>query len=371
MGIVGVVSALAACDAETKVVVDDFGFDGTCVNCHAGLSAGHVHTSFKLRCVDCHGGNDQAPIPEKLFEDTSKPLPRYRDPALIAMAHVPLKDPKLAKFFFANGVDDDGDGKVDETVVFDNADPKLVTKVLDGGEVFEPQLHGEGAGEFIDTELSRDLNYTRFMNPGDLRVATVGCGAKNRAGVEGGFGCHQQTIDIARRNIMVNQSAVINGAYYGNESWRTNFFTQRGATPDPRAGAFAYSLDYDGADQCVDPPDAADSTGHAQPRFNSACLEKRAAMLDPAVAAGAPGNAGLPAFEIAQNAIKPVDGSVPGTTLAQLGANDTRYPWGGHGVDATQERAQLAPVLNDYLQVAPGIPDPVDVILRTFRAYYP
>ncbi|HEU4734474.1 MAG TPA: hypothetical protein VFT22_41575 [Kofleriaceae bacterium] len=367
MGILGLVSALAACDADTKVVVDDFGFDGTCVNCHAGLSAAHVHANFKLRCVDCHGGNDQAPIPEKLFEDKSQPLPRYRDPALIAMAHVPLKDPKLARFFFANGVDDDGDGKVDETVVFDK--DVAPTKVLDPGEVFEPQLHGEGAGEFIDTELSRDLNYTRFLNPGDLRVATVGCGARNRAGEEGGFGCHQQTIDIARRNIMVNQSAVINGAYYGNESWRSDFFLQRGAVPDPRSGAFAYSLDYDGVDQCIEDP-ADDSTGHAQPRFDSACLEKRAAMLDPAVAADAPGNAGLPAFEIAQNAISPVEGSVPGTTLAQTGANDTRYPWGGHADDATQERAELAPVLNGDL-IAGVIPDPVDVILRTFRAYYP
>lgn len=367
VAIVGVAGALlAACTAAVKPVAEDFGFDGTCVNCHAGLSAGHVHGNFKLRCIDCHGGNDQAPIPEKLFEDTTQPLPKYRDPALIAMAHVPLKSPKLARFFFANGVDDNGDGRVDETVVFDN--PANPTQVLDFGEVFEPQLHGEGAGEFIDTELSRDLNYTRFMNPGDLRVATIGCGAKNRAGTDGGFGCHQQTIDIARRNIMVNQSAVINGAYYGNESWRTEFSAARGATPDPRAGAFAYSLDYDGVDQCITAA-AADPTGRAQPKFNSACLEARATMLDPAVAAGAPGNAGLPAFEIAQNAIKPVAGSMPGETLAQNGANNTLLPWGGQPDDPAAERVQLAPVLNG--QLAMGIPDPVDVILRTFRAYYP
>jgi hypothetical protein len=282
------------------------------------------------------------------------------------MAHVPLKSPKLARFFFANGVDDNGDGRVDETVTFNAAG----TQVLDFGEVFEPQLHGEGAGEFIDTELSRDLNYTRFLNPGDLRVATIGCGAKNRAGIDGGFGCHQQTIDIARRNIMVNQSAVINGAYYGNESWRAEFSSARGATSDPRAGAFAYSLDYDGADACIEAaPPAADTTARTQPKFNSACLEARAAMLDPAVAADAPGNAGLPAFEIAQNTIMPVAGSMPGRTLAQNGANDTLLPWGGLPDDPGAERAKLAPVLNGEL--GPGIPDPVDVILRTFRAYYP
>lgn len=369
VGIAGVVGALlAACTADTKNVTDDFGFDGTCVNCHAGLSAGHVHGSFKLRCIDCHGGDDQAAIPEKLFLDTTQPLPRYRDPALIKLAHVAPKSPKLARFFFANGVDDNGDGRVDETVTFNAAG----TQVVDFGEVFEPQLHGEGAGEFIDTELSRDLNYTRFLNPGDLRVATIGCGAKNRAGTDGGFGCHQQTIDVARRNIMVNQSAVINGAYYGNESWRQDFLTGRGMTPDPRAGAFAYSLDYDGVDKCITDAPAdptADPDHRAQPKFNSACLEARASSLDPAVAAGAPGNAGLPAFEIAQNAIMPATGSVPGQTLAQNGANETLLPWGGHPDDSTAERAKLAPVLNGEL--AAGIPDPVDVILRTFRAYYP
>jgi hypothetical protein len=364
-GIAGVVGAwLAACTADVKPVAEDFGFDGTCVNCHAGLSAGHVHGNYKLRCVDCHGGNDQAPIPEKLFEDTTQPLPKYRDPALIAMAHVAVKSPKLARFFFANGVDDNHDGRVDEIAVFDAGGTHV-----DFGEVFEPQLHGEGAGEFIDTELSRDLNYTRFLNPGDLRVATIGCGAKNRAGLDAGFGCHQQTIDIARRNIMVNQSAVINGAYYGNESWRTEFLTGRGATPDPRAGAFAYSLDYDGADKCITAPTAADATGRTQPVFDSACLEARASSLDPAVAAGAPGNVGLPAFEIAQNAIAAAAGSVPGQTLAQTGANDTLLPWGGLPDDPAAERAKLAPVLNG--EVLPGIPDPVDVILRTFRAYYP
>ncbi|HEX2688427.1 MAG TPA: hypothetical protein VHN14_17475 [Kofleriaceae bacterium] len=362
---------MAACNANVTNVAEDFSFDGTCVNCHAGLSAGHVHGNYKLRCVDCHGGNDQVPVPDKLYQDTSQPLPRYRDPALVAAAHVRPKSPRLARFFFANGIDDSGDGTVDEIATFDN--PINPTQVS-FGEVFEPQLHGEGAGEFIDTELSRDLNYTRFLNPGDLRVATIGCGGKNRAGLDGGVGCHQETVDIARRNIMVNQSAVINGAYYGNESWRSDFLTGRGAVPDPRAGAFAYSLDYDGADQCIEVPGTSptDPAGRAQPAFNSACLEARAASLDPAVAAGAPGNLGLPAFEIAQNTILPVSGSMPGQTLAQngvFGPSATRLPWGGHPSDPSGERAKLAPVPNG--QLAAGVPDPVDVILRTFRAYYP
>jgi len=232
----------AACSAEEKPLQTDFAFDGTCANCHAGLAAGHVHGNYKLRCVDCHGGNDQAPVPGEAFKD---PLV-FRDQALLRQAHVLPKAPELARFFFANGVDDDNDGTIDEPVVLNAAE----TLVLDKGEIFEPQLHGEGAGEFIDTELSRDLNYTRFLNPGDLRVASIGCGGANAA--SNASGCHQQNIDIVRRSIMVNQSAVINGAYYGNESWRPEFSQTRGNSPDPRNGAFAYALDYDGVDKCID-----------------------------------------------------------------------------------------------------------------------
>src|SRR5215470_9187681 len=228
---------VAACSAVETVVTNDFGFDGTCVNCHAGLSAAHVHPNYKLRCIDCHGGNDQVAVPSNAFQTETT----FRDQNLLKMAHV-LPKQGLARFFWANGVDDDGDGVIDN--------PAVITDLTGGnfnvdfGEVFEPGLHGEGPGEFLDTELQRDLNYTRFLDPGDLRVASIGCGASNRAAGAGGnaFGCHQQTVDIVRRSIMVNQAAVINGAYYGNESSR--FPIPRPA--DPRAGQFGYQLDYEG-----------------------------------------------------------------------------------------------------------------------------
>ena len=59
---------LGACSAEVRPTTTDFAFDGTCVNCHAGLSAGHVHASYKLRCVDCHGGNDQVAVAADAFK---------------------------------------------------------------------------------------------------------------------------------------------------------------------------------------------------------------------------------------------------------------------------------------------------------------
>jgi len=348
-----ILALLAGCSAtETKRDVDGFAFDGTCVNCHAGLSAAHVHSNYKLRCVDCHGGNDQVAVPADAFQMEAK----FRDVTLMAQAHVVPKA-KLARFFYANGLDDDKDGQIDETVEISG------TTVVDFGEVFEPGLHGEGAGEFFDTELSRDLNYTRFLNPGDLRVASVGCGSANRA--SNASGCHQQNIDIVRRNIMVNQGAVINGAYYGNESWRNDFKVARGNEPDPRQGAFGYSLDYDGADMCIRPADPAGGE-RAQPRFDSACLEARAALQDPAVRANTAGNVGLPAFEIAQGDLRPVQ--TDALTASILGAGDLRLPWGGNARTGDVLDV-MKPVPNGEL--AAGVPDPVDVILRTFRAYYP
>ena len=350
-------AAAGACISDVTRVTEDVAFDGTCINCHAGLSAGHVHGNYKLRCVDCHGGDDQVAVPADAFADPAT----FRDPARIALSHV-RPNPLLARFFYANGIDDDGDGRVDEVRVLNGAG----TQVVDFGEVFEPGLHGEGAGEFFDTELSRDLNYTRFLNPGDLRVATVGCGGASPAGGGAGGACHQQTIDIVRRSIMVNQAAVTNGAYYGNESWRPEFQAARGDEPDPRAGGFGYQLDYDGADQCID---RSGMTG-ARPsvRFDSQCLQARASQRDPSVRAGAPGNAGLPAFEIAEGAIGPAPGSVPHQTLEHVGAGDTRYPWGGHP-STGDEVDVMHPLPNG--EVLPGVPDPVDTILRTFRAYYP
>lgn len=381
-----VIAVVAACNATVTQTATDFGFDGTCANCHAGMSAGHTHPNYKLRCVDCHGGNDQVQVDPTAAQKPPGTPGGFDDKGLMQMAHVMIKtfgkpaNANIARFFFANGIDNDGDGVVDNGPTFD-----VNGNIISLGEVFEPGLHGEGPGEFVDEELSRDLNYTRFMNPGDLRVATIGCGARNRAAIDGGFGCHQDTVDTVRRSIMVNQTAVINGAYYGNENFRAAFINSRGMTSDPRFGAFAYGLDYEGVDGCIDISKTSDGAGgRGQPSFTSSCLEARAMMQDPAVGANAPGNVNLPAFEMAQASITPcarAGGDATGidcmaanvstgATVAQNGANNQdRYPWGGQPIaDPSAERAKLDPVPNDSLA---GFPDPVDVVLRTFRAYYP
>jgi hypothetical protein len=365
-----ILAALTACEASATRQEDDFAFAGTCARCHAGLSAGQVHPTFKLRCVDCHGGNDQVDVPEDAFEREAV----FRDPGLLSEAHVRPK-PGLARFFFANGIDDDADGEVDEGPVIEEVGG--VETVTDLGEIAEPGLHGVGMGEFLDSELNRDLNYARWLNPGDLRVATVGCGSRSRPALDGeaGGGCHQDVVDRVRRSIMVNQSAVINGAYYGNESWRGDFQAARddgGVAPDQRAGAFGYVLDYAAIDGCIDvSPVDDDAGGRAQPFFDSDCLEGNAAARDPDAAAGAPGNEDLPAFEATQGAIGPMAAARPGQTAPHVGARNPRIrDWGGKPLlDPTAALPDLEAMPAE--EVAPGIPDPVDLVLRGFRAYYP
>lgn len=378
--LVGFVLALgsSACiKGKETVVNDDFEFDGTCINCHAGLESKQVHGTYKLRCVDCHGGNDQVEIPKDAFDDEDI----YSDPDLLALAHVKPKA-GLARFFYGNGMDDDGDGIVDEGPEFDvNGLGQDV--LVDFGEIAEPGLQGEGVGQFVDSEYNRDLNYTRWLNPGDLRVATIGCGSSSSANNgDAAGGCHQSVVESNRRSVMTNNSAVINGAYYGNESWRAAFQAGRDLledAPDPRRGGFGYSFDYTGIDGCIVNDDSLeDPTGRTQPFFDSECLEALAEVNDPNAVAGAPGNvasnvdeADLPAFEATQGTIVRQEGVEADTTVAHIGGAGTRFPeWGGKPLkDPAAPMPSMQPPLNDEL--VPGIPDPVDTILRGFRAYFP
>lgn len=357
------------CRSKTQVVERDFGFDGTCVRCHTGLGSGQVHAGYKLRCIDCHGGNDQvADVPEDAFADSAI----YRDPQLIAQSHV-LPKAGLARFFYANGVDDDSDGLIDEGPTI--ADEGGVRTVVDFGEIAEPGLHGEGIGEFVDAEYNRDLDYTRWLNPGDLRVATVGCGGQSSGAQASGTGCHQRLVNTVRRSIMVTQAAVTNGAYYGNESWRSTFIEARdaaGPADDPRKGTFGYVLDFDAIDECIDTSAQVAEPGRGQASFDSACLEAAAAGNDPNAVADAPGNAGLPAFEATQGSIGPSPDVEPGSTVRHEGVRRSRFAWGGTPLmDQGAALTAMHAIPDEQLELIPALADPVDTILRGFRAYYP
>ena len=149
--LVGLISA----GCSEQIVVTQLPLGGSCLSCHEGIT--DVHPFFALACVDCHGGNDRVTIPANV---------NVRDQALLQKSHVLPLDPAM---WWANGIDDDADGFVDEQGEF--FDGRVIqsedSPFADGRRAKRNQM---------DSEMNRDLNYLRFINPGDLRVAQVSCG---------------------------------------------------------------------------------------------------------------------------------------------------------------------------------------------------
>ncbi|HLG17587.1 MAG TPA: hypothetical protein VJH03_24295 [Blastocatellia bacterium] len=238
--------------APSQPVAWSTALGGTCVNCHTGISAPHAKQAIK--CVDCHGGNDKV--------DTGS-NPNIRDAALISRAHVLPREPR---FFWANGIGNEFAGKPGKgTTEFDafnnNVDPVDNTGL---------------AGTHIDAEYSRDLNYVRFINPSDYRVAMISCGSRSPA--EGSVGqCHGTEVETIRKSIMATNQAQFATATYANHSPQgaTNanpLGTNPTGRADPRDGEVCITFNYDDIDAAYDP---------ATNRFDGAKLRDIARNADP------------------------------------------------------------------------------------------
>jgi len=77
-------------------------------------------------------------------------------------------------------------------------DPEATTK--EAAHITKPE--GIDNPRQLATDMLDELpeEYLRFINPGDLRVATIGCGSGNPA-AEGG-GCHQDQVETVSRSVM-------------------------------------------------------------------------------------------------------------------------------------------------------------------------
>jgi len=206
---------------------------GTCVNCHVNISPAHVKQAIK--CVDCHGGNDQV--------DTG-PNPDIRDRNLIRQAHVLPKDPR---FFYANGVSD----------VFAGAPGKGETEFDAFNNNLDPVDNNNLVGTHVDAEFNRDLNYVRFINPSDYRVAMVGCGSLSPAETFVGQ-CHGAEVTTARKSIMATNAGQFATALYANHSplGATNsnpLGTNPSGRLDPRDGEVGLFVNYEDIDAAFDP----------------------------------------------------------------------------------------------------------------------
>jgi len=236
-----VVVVVASGGCSEKIVEQQKPIGGSCLACHDGIT--DVHPFFALACVDCHGGNDQVALP---------PAVNIRDQELMKASHVLPLDSSM---WWPNGIDDDNDGQVDEQ-----------------GEFFDGRAFTESDTPFadkrlakkdqMDSEMNRDLNYLRFLNPGDLRVADASCGSRNK-NANAAMVCHAEVVYDVRRSIMASHAGVPAGANYGNAQipLAAEFGSAFAATPagqrfdsrNPRLGRVGYVIDYTSIDEAFDP----------------------------------------------------------------------------------------------------------------------
>ena len=322
------------------------------MNCHAGLSAG---TSTQLQAALHRLPRRQRSgrrSRETLFEDTTQPLPKYPRP------RVDREGPRAAQVAEAGAVllrerrrrRRRRQGRRDRRRSSTPARTQVRRSV---GEVFEPQLHGEGAGEFIDTELSARSQLHALLEPRrpprrDDRLRRRAIARRIDGGGVGG--CHQQTIDVVRRSIMVNQSRGDQRRVLRQRELAPGRSSPRAATRRIRAPArsrTASTTTGSTLHRCR--PTERHRPVAASRTFDSACLEARASSHDPGRRGGRTGQrSGLAGvrdragYDHAGRRQRD-----PGQTLdPELGAGDTRYRGAARRSPMRpQERAKLAPVL--------------------------
>src|SRR5436305_1083903 len=93
-------AVLGTAGCSEKIVENKAAVGGSCLGCHQGIT--DIHPYFAMACVDCHGGHDDVKLPAVVD---------VRDQALLKASHVLPADPAN---WWPNGIDDNGDGRVDE-----------------------------------------------------------------------------------------------------------------------------------------------------------------------------------------------------------------------------------------------------------------
>jgi hypothetical protein len=133
-----------------------------CLSCHVGIEPMHASSAVKLGCTDCHGGDATSLRPDGSTQGTTG-----YDEAM-NRAHV---QPEFPEFW------------QDENGEYTSANPKR---------------------PYTDT-LKESYEFIRFVNPGDLRVATQVCA-----------GCHYEQVAAVRRSPMATSSTFWVAAGYAN-----------------------------------------------------------------------------------------------------------------------------------------------------------
>jgi hypothetical protein len=336
--VVGLVGG--GCSTSTQSVS---ALGGGCESCHTHVTPAHTHAV--IGCTDCHGGN--APSATDTAVLAFAPYGSMQYQAVVDASHVHPKAGNEA-FFLAAGLTGA------RGACFNGA----VDPDCNGGDA-----NGLGSvDDAVDSELARDLNYARFINPGDLRVAHASCGG-GAPGAGNYGGCHVEEVQRVRRSMMATNASVVTAAFIGNRG---------------RSDARGYVFDLDGpqgADGCFRTSDN---------KYDSACLVGHRAFAGDDLGAGdaenAPGR-----FEAFPGRVAALSSST--STLAHGGHAPRLAGVGGHALDGTsQPQDHMDPPDNVSDQTSLALPDntalcaaappatsvdPVDGVLRGFRAYYP
>ena len=134
-----------------------------CLSCHNGIEPMHVSGQVNLGCADCHGGN------VGINAGSAKPgSAEYADAQ--RDAHVAPRHPKIWR------------------------DPKNSDRLSSANPERSYTALNEESLEFI-----------RFINPGDLRVAEKTCGS-----------CHVNEVGQVQRSLMTTSAMLWGGAAYNN-----------------------------------------------------------------------------------------------------------------------------------------------------------
>ncbi len=237
----GAIVAVTSAGCSEKIIQTQAPLGGSCLGCHEGIT--DVHPFFGLACVDCHGGNDQVALPAQL---------NIRDQALLKLSHVLPNDSTM---WWPNGIDDDGDNQVDESGEFFDGRAKVETATATADKRLANKAQ-------MDSEINRDMNYLRWLNPGDLRVAEASCGSRNKSSNDAMI-CHAEVVYDMRRSIMSSFGTVPSAATYGNAQLpKAIDFGQAFAASDagrrydlrnPRVGHVGYVIDFTAIDEAFDP----------------------------------------------------------------------------------------------------------------------
>jgi hypothetical protein len=325
----------------------------SCSLCHTSTLA---HTKAVRTCTDCHGGS-QLPAAELATFNQTKP--HYGDALYQEAMDATHVHPKTGNdVFFPNaGLSGQRGACFNGAVDLDcNAgDPNGLGTVDDA----------------VDSEYARDLNYVRFINPGDLRVAHASCGG-GAPGAGNYGGCHAEEVSRTRRAMMATNASVVTAAFIGNRG------AAESAPADPRGYVFA-----------LEGPLGADACFHTDTnQYDSDCLVAQRNYPNDEFSDADPQNQ-PGAFEAFPGTVKPVDGTNVGgvaRTLPHGGFHPRLGGIGGNPVDGDahdhldppdnlSNATQLG--LADASALCPGgtppatTVEPVDGALRGFRAYYP